>query len=124
MHATDRLERHAEGRRPQAGGQGGAGVFFQFDFLAFDGLAIPRRQAEVALHRHDAGTRAAHRAGTAQQVDVVAGRLFDDLQILAPLADQFAHQGEWAAMQEAAAQRQRGAIRHQRGQVADGQMLA
>ena len=40
--------------------------------------------------------------GAAEDVDVVAGRLLDDLEVALALADQLAHEGERAAVQEAA----------------------
>src|SRR5690606_6087120 len=123
VQAAARLERHAESGRAQAGGEAGAGVFLELHGPLLDGLAIPGSQAEVALHGDDAGARLAHRAGAAKDVDVVAGRLLDDLQPPPLLANQLAHEGERAAVQEAAAQGDRGAVGYQRGERLQGYLL-
>ncbi|KAG1437073.1 hypothetical protein G6F57_020402 [Rhizopus arrhizus] len=117
MQAAARLERHAERRRPQSRRQAGAGMLFQFALAALPGAPIPGRQPEVAFHRPDACAHAAQHAGAAQDVHVVAGRLLDQFKIAFALADQFARERERPAVQEAAAQRNGCAIRHQRGQL-------
>ena len=53
--------------------------------------------------------------GAAEKVDVVAGRLFDELEVLPALTDQFADEGEGPAVQEAAADGQRAAVDHPGG---------
>jgi len=98
-------------------------MLFKLDLAALDGLAIPRRQAEIAFHRHDAGTHAPQRAGAAQDVDVIAGRLLDQFQVAPPLPDQFAHEGERPPVQETAAQGDRRAVRHQRRQLGQRALL-
>ena len=82
---------------------GGARVFLKFDFAPLHRLAVPGRQAKVPFHGDDAGAHAAQRARAAQDVHVVAWRLLDQFQVAPALPDQFAHEGERSAVQEAAA---------------------
>jgi hypothetical protein len=120
VDAAHRLERHPEGGGPQARGQGHARVLLELDPLRLDRAAVPRGQAEVALHRHDAGARAGDAPGAAEDVDVVARRLLDDLEVALALPNQLAHEGEGAAVQEAAAQGHRRAVGHPRHHVGEG----
>ena len=117
LEAAAGLERNAVGCRTQAGSEGGASMLLELDRAPFDGFAIKRRQAEVAFHRHDAGAHLAHNAGAAKDVDVVAGRLLHDLEIALALANQLADEREWAAMQKAAAEGDRCAVRDSGHQV-------
>ena len=120
MDAAHRLERHPVGGGPQARRQGHAGVLLELDLLRLDRAAVPRGEAEVALHRHDAGPRPRHAAGAAEDVDIVARRLLDDLEAAPALPDQLAHEGEGAAVEEAAPQRHRRAVGHPRRHLREG----
>ncbi len=80
MNAPDGLERHAVGGGAETRGERHAGVLLEFDFLPLHRAAVRRGEAQVALHGDDAGAGPGHGAGAAEDVDVVAGRLLDDLQ--------------------------------------------
>ena len=81
---------------------------------ALNRLAKPLRESEVAFHGDDAGTDFCHHAGAAQQIDIVAGRGLDEIEVAFVLPREFADEGEGAAMQETAADTERGAVGHAR----------
>jgi len=74
-------------------------MLFEADLACLDGPPVPGGEAGIPLHRHDAGAGASEGTRAAQKVDVVAGRLFDELEVLPALTDQFANEGEGPSMQ-------------------------
>ena len=94
-------------------------MLLELDLPLLDRASVRRGKAEVSLHGDDAGAHAGCRAGAAEDVDVVAGRLLDDLQPRTALPDQLAHERERAAVQKAPAQGDRRAVGHEAGQLGE-----
>src|SRR5690606_7276503 len=112
VQAAAGLEGDAEGGGAQACGEARARMLLQPGGAAFNGSSVVRAEAEVPHHRHDARAHRPHRAGTAQDVDVVAGGLLDDLEVALALPDELSHESKRAGMQKAAAERERRAAWH------------
>src|SRR5699024_8088719 len=98
INTAARLKGNTECRRTQTSGQRGACMLFQDQLTALNRFPIVWGKTEITLHRDDAYAGTLRDSCSTKQIDVVTGRLLDDLQISFALPHQLPDYTERTSM--------------------------